>query len=365
MIEQEELVFFGVNDPLGRQAPSEEWKKARVDPQNPESPFSKFIGNERAVRKMQVAAFDALGRSNRVSRDLAFSIFGPSSAGKTTLARLYAEVLDLPFIELSPKSIKTLDDVFKRISKSLAQQDLPLVEFRRGGYYVMPPCVILLDEAHAIVDSVVQGLLKATEYGDAMLVTESGKTVNTWNVTWMMATTDEGKLFDAFRTRFSPVHLQYLAKKDVARIVRLANSDLSEDVCLLVAHYNSRIPRKALEFARYMKMVKGMHSGKDWTEIAREVATDEGIDEHGMHEVHVRILRALGQGPVAMKRMPIIVGRKEEEVERFVMPWLLQATEDQPALVTVSSRGYTITEDGLKELDRRHIAHKGTKALAA
>lgn len=365
MMKQRERVFFGPKDPRGRSEPVESWKQERVSRDSTESPFSKFIGNERAVRKMQVAAFDALGRYNRVSRDLAFAIFGPSSAGKTTLGRLFAETLEIPFIEVSPKSIKTLDDLFKLIGRKLAEEGLPLVEVLRRNHYILPPCVILLDEAHAIVDSVVQGLLKATEHGDAMLATESGKTVNTYNVTWMVATTDEGKLFDAFRTRFSPVQLHYLAKKDVARIVKLAHPDLSEEVCLLVAHYNSRIARKALEFARYMKMARKMQPSKSWEVIAREVAADEGIDEYGMHEYHLRILRALGQGPVAMKRMPVIVGRKEEEVERFIMPWLLQETEDQPALVTVTGKGYTITAAGLEELERRAIKHNGSKALAA
>lgn len=327
--------------------------------------FSKFIGNERAVRKLKVAAYDALGRENHLARELAFAIFGPSSAGKTTLARLLAEALELPFIEVSPKSVKTLDDLFKQIAKKLGEEGLPLVQVLRRNHYILPPVVILLDEVHALSDSVIQGLLKATEYSDAMMVTERGISVNTWNVTWAIATTDEGKLFDAFRTRFSPVQLKYLGKRDVARIVKLANPDLSDEVVALVAHYNSRIPRKALEFARYMRLVKGMQADLLWEEVAKEVATDEGIDEYGMSEVHVRILRALGQGPVAQKRIVNVAGRKEEEVERYIMPWLLTETEDQPALVTVTSRGYTITQAGLDELNKRSIANLGPKAMAA
>lgn len=363
MSEQHCRVFFGENDPHGRQEPTHEWKLSKVGRDS--GPFSRFIGNDDAVQKLQVSAFDALGNPDHLCRELAFSIFGPSSAGKTTLGRLFADVVELPFVEIGPKSIKTMDDVLRVVSKGLEKGGLPLVEWGRKKHFVAPPCVILLDECHAIVDSVVQGLLKATEYSDAMLETESGKSLNCYNVCWMMATTDEGMLFDAFRTRFSPVNLKYLAKKDVAKIVKLANKDLPDDVCSTVAHYNSRIARKALEFVRYMRLYRGMNPGKSWEEIASVVAKAEGIDEYGMHEVHLRILKALGQGPQAMKRMHIIAGRKEEEVERFIMPWLLQATEDQASLTTVSSRGYTITEAGLIELDRRNIKHQGVKALAA
>ena len=179
----------------------------------------------------------------------------------------------------------------------------------------------------------------------------------------MIATTDEGKLFDAFRTRFSPVQLTYLTKLEIAKIIHLAHPDLSEDACRLVAHYNGRVPRKALEFARYMKMVKGMESSKSWEEVARQVASDEGVDEHGMNEVHLRVLKALSNGPLASKRIPTVTGRKEEEVEKYIMPYLLCATEDQPALVTTCSKGYVLTEAGVEELLKRNLPYKRLKAV--
>lgn len=357
---QKQRIFFGQLDPWGLERPSDEERRWAIDRSNPESPFSRFIGNDKAIRKLQTAAYTALGEENHQMRELSFAIFGPSSAGKTTIARLYAETVDLPFVEISPKAIKSVDDLFKEISRVLLESGLELVEIGRQGNYFLPPVVILIDEVHALSDSVVQGLLKATEYNDAMMATESGKTINTYNVTWMIATTDEGKLFDAFRTRFSPVVLKYLGKSDIAKIVKLANPDLEDEVCALVAHYNSRIPRKALEFARYMRLVKEMDKGS-WESVARKVAEDEGIDEHGMHEVHLKILKSLGQGPVARNRMAFIAGRKEEETEKFILPWLLTETDDSPALITVASRGYVITAAGVEELDKRGISHKSRK----
>lgn len=362
-MKQRQRVFFGDTDPWGASAPSDAERRELVNGRT--SPFSKFIGNEKAVRKLQTAAYKALGQYNHMMRDLAFAIFGPSSAGKTTLARLYADTVDLPFVEISPKAVKSVDDILKEIKRVLETAGLPLVEMVRRGHYILPPMVILIDEVHALSDGVIQGLLKATEYNDALMATESGKTANTFNVTWIIATTDEGKLFDAFRTRFSPVVLKYLNKADVAKVVKMANPDLSDEVCALVAHYNSRITRKALEFARYMRLVKDMQAEMTWEEVAKQVASDEGIDEHGMQDVHLKILRALGQGPIARNRISLVAGRKEEEVERFILPWLLTETDDQAALITVSSKGYTITEAGIAELERRGIAHKGSKALAA
>ena len=356
MIPQGELIFWGPKHESNLPMPSREDRLKRVDSGNPSSPFSRFVGNERAVRKMQAAVYSALGRPNHIQRDLSFAIFGPASSGKTTLARLYADSVELPLVEVSPKSIRTTDDLLEFIHATLLETEVPLVDCGTGQF-VLPPMVIFIDEVHALSRSVVDGLLKATEYKDAILVTDSGSTVDCHNVTWMIATTDEGRLFDAFRTRFSPVVLQYLTKAEVAKIVSMAHKDLPFEVCMLVSHYNSRIPRKALEFARYMKMVRDMHPSMTWEDVARQVAGDEGIDEYGMQELQLKVLRALGQGPVARNRISLVVGRKMEEVERYIMPWLLSETEDQPAMVTVSSKGYVITRAGLDELDKRGISY--------
>jgi Holliday junction resolvasome RuvABC ATP-dependent DNA helicase subunit len=351
--QQGRFVFWGSN---GNPAPTDEQKRQAISRENASSPFSRFIGNDKAIRKLQAAAFKALGDPNHMMRDLAFAIYGPASAGKTTLARLYADTVELPFIEISPKQVKKIEDIFKCINNVLTSKGIPLISYAKDKYN-LPPCVIFLDEVHALSDNVVQGLLKATEYNDCVMATESGKTLLTKCATWMIATTDEGRLFDAFRTRFSPVQLSYLTKAEISKIVRLSNPHLSQVVCDLVAHYNGRIPRKALEFARYMVLVKDMNPSQTWDAIARQVADDEGIDSFGMHEVHLRILKSLVNGPVAAKRIPSIVGRKAEEVERFVLPVLMVETEDQPSLITTCSRGYVLTDAGIKELAKRNISY--------
>ena len=53
-----------------------------------------------------------------------------------------------------------------------------------------------------------------------------------------------------------------------------------------------------------------------------------------------------------------------EELEKFVMPALLVATTDDPAMVVVTNKGYAITRRGLEELDRRGIPHRGEEVVA-
>jgi Holliday junction resolvasome RuvABC ATP-dependent DNA helicase subunit len=93
------------------------------------------------------------------------------------------------------------------------------------------------------------------------------------------------------------------------------------------------------------------------------VASDEGVDEYGMNEVHLKVLKALSNGPLASKRIPTVTGRKEEEVEKYIMPYLLCITEDQPAMVTTCSKGYVLTDDGRNELLKRNLSYKGLRAV--
>lgn len=354
---QKQRIFFDGEELI---QPDEQQINEFINGKN--SPFNRFVGNVNAIEKLKTAAYAALGKYNHEMNELAFAIFGPSSAGKTTIVKIYAEAVRLPLVEISPKSVKTLEDVFKLINNTLSNEELPLTEIRKNQY-ILPPCVLFFDEVHAMTDGIIQGLLKATEYDDGMLATENGKIVDTTHVTWMIATTDEGKLFDAFRTRFTNVQLKLLSKKEVAQIVQIANPDLPQQVCEQVAHYNSRIPREALQFARYMRLVKNMHKDKPWDDVAKQIATNEGIDEFGMHEIHLKILTALGQGPIAKNRIGNGTGKKDEEIEKFILPWLLCSTDDQPALIDVSTKGFVITQAGLAELDKRNIKHIGYKAL--
>jgi hypothetical protein len=67
----------------------------------------------------------------------------------------------------------------------------------------------------------------------------------------------------------------------------------------------------------------------------------------------------LKSGPVAKKTLCSLVGRKEEELERFIVPVLMAETSDQPSLITVTSRGYKLTDVGmLKVMEMDNESHE-------
>lgn len=352
---QQELTFDSID---------KETRRWIVSPNNPKYKLNHFIGNKEAVRRLSRAIFAALGKEDRDCSDYSFALVGPASTGKTYLAKLFADVLKIPFVSIEPQSIKRTHDLFLEIEKTIVEFDerLELVEYD-GGRYVLPPMIIFIDEVHNLKKSVVQGLLKATEPNDRTLVTEEGFEVCTKKVCWMIATTDRGDLFDAFDTRFQKVNLRLYSKSEMAQIIKMNNPDWTDEICLIVAKYNASVPREALAFARDMRVEHDMNGEASWEEVASIVAQDHGIDEHGMTLARVEILKALGQSPVSSAQLPFVVHVKEEELKKFIMPPLLGRTPDQEPMVTVSSRGYTITKAGLDELDKRGIPNRGFDAM--
>ena len=263
---QQERVFHNESD-----APSLDERRWAVNSMNPDCPFSRFIGNEKAIKRLARSAFSALGKEDHLCRENSWALLGPASTGKTTLAKLYADLLGLPFVEIHPRSIKTANDLLVKIAEVCEETIIPssydangvpsgytsleLVPYGKGAdHFHLPPMIIFIDEVHALRNNIVQSLLKATEKKDSELITEGGWTVNTRNVCWMIATTDRGMLFDAFDTRFTKVHLRLYSSDEIAKIVQLDNSDWDDDICKLVAKYAGRVPREALGFASEMRL---------------------------------------------------------------------------------------------------------------
>ncbi len=359
LVPQEQAIFHKDPEIPGtenmRDAPTPEERRHKVDfVNNPACPLYRFVGNDHARRKLAEAAYVALKRGNHCCRELAVFLSGPASVGKTTLMKLFAELLDLPFIEVQPRSIVNVNDLFTTICQQMKEQGLPILAVRGSKHFRLPPCIIFVDEVHGLSQKVVDALLKACEKKDSYFVTERGEHVDCQFVCWSIATTETGDLFDAFESRFDEVQLRYYTRKELSQIVQINNPDLEWDVCELIAKFQ-RLPRKLLRFAEGMRNKKEMHSSMTWEEVALQVATDNDIDEHGMGKKHLDILKALKAKPVAKDRLPIMVGVKKAELEKKLMPLLLCSTDDQPALVEVGSDGYRITDSGHEELVLRDL----------
>lgn len=365
---QKQLIFHfdevHANKPSLPPAPSVDECIEMVNPDNPSCPFKNFVGQDFAKKKMGRVLINALQRFNHCAADVSWLLTGPSSVGKTTLARIYAKILKLPFIEIHPKSIKTLEDVFDAINEKLVECKpfLEMVELTQNNYCA-PPCVVFIDEVHSLNRVLQNGLLKAIEPKDRVLITESRQYVNTKNVCFMIATTDPADLFDAFLGRFTEISLNPYTKKEVAQIVQLNFPEWGPKECALAAHFQPRLPRKAIEFAKEMDMEKSINEHKSWHEIALQVADENQIDVHGMPNKHLDLLKFVSCRAYSKERVAIALNIREKELKSVVLPCLMNPTPDSPALVTISTGGIRLTYDGYLELKKRKMVRSVPKYL--
>jgi hypothetical protein len=102
-----------------------------------------------------------------------------------------------------------------------------------------------------------------------------------------------------------------------------------------------------------MQLEKHMNPSNSWADVAWIVAQDHGIDKLGMSLQRLKILESLSKGSVSKTRMAFVAGCKPEELVKFIMPPLMADTPDQDPLVTVTTKGYTITDSGKDELRKR------------
>jgi Holliday junction resolvasome RuvABC ATP-dependent DNA helicase subunit len=327
-----------------------------LNPENSHSPYYGFVGNSQAVKKLIKLDALALGRSDHCCSDVNIAVFGKSGTGKTELIRRHMRANGLTSVEIHPKTIKKVQDVFDAIAFACEKTIIDEIDLKiekNGSVWEIPPINVFIDEVHDLSDSVVQGLLKATEPKDRMMAIESGDLIDCSNIHWIIATTDRGKLFDALDTRFSKINLVSYSKKEIAKIVSFNYPNWNNDNCDLVASYCPRMPREALSFAKEVAIELELGEN-NFVKAARKVAIENDIDEWGMSYQRFAVLKNLANGPIAAKNLPTLIGVKYEEMERFVLPWLMEPGEDGP-LVVSSPKGYAITEYGITELRKRGL----------
>ena len=364
MKEQRQRIWRKKTDPV----PSKKEIEWATDTSNPMSAFYGLVGNEDAVKTLQLFARHALKEHDHWCGKRNIALLGPASTGKTTLAEAFSRSTELPFCEISPSSHKRPIDIFKEIESTLKNYqffdeglqktiDLEMVPVG-DGMYCPPSMHVFIDEVHGYQTNrdVTGFLLKALEGNRITQIKDVGE-MNCVNIQWTIATTHRGDLFGPLDTRFTKLQLEMYSKREIAQIVKLRMPELPQEACDLASHYGSIIPREVLQFAELMSLQK--EYSKDWKEAAEKTAEMLRIDEHGMHENLVNILQVVGQmGTISEKRLPQLVGMTQKEMEQYQYPFLIRSTPDRPSLMVMTHKGYQLTQAGGEELDKRAIKHK-------
>ena len=320
--------------------------------------FKGFVGNGAAVDTLKRAMLRAL-LTTPPQLPASYLFTGNPSTGKTELARRVARCLELPFVSLDGRSLRSRERLIDLIDGALG--DVGQEPTQIGTQYQRPrlnypPLVVFIDEVHLVQRPVQESLLTALEPNDRSILL-SDKVVLLQKATFLFATTRPSEVDAAFRTRCMEVPLQDYSEDEVTSIVGIAQPNWPETVRRKIAKYGRLVPRIALELVREVasESMVSEHPERTLEEHLEEVRRTRLIDINGLGPVDIEYLellereaRPLGERNILAMLTNIDKNRILEEVEPLVIARLRLAKK--------TDRGREITPDGkryLRELRRQ------------
>ena len=322
--------------------------------------FEGFVANNEAIEALtDLLEYAALKRHRWISN---VGLFGPKSTGKTELARRVASALDVPYLPLSETGVGDVDQLAERMQeKARESENAMAVTGQSGGIPVLssPPMLVFIDEVHQLKARVQDMLLGVLEPDDRIL-RGSRVEIDCRNVTFIIATTDWGRLREAFLSRVRQIRLRPYTVEEVARILQHradvlgdggadslgidpAVARLEPAAMLAIATAARAIPRVALDLLREVgiTLALGRHgpsAEEVWVHLQRRVP----CDKYGLmpnDKKYLKILR--GPSPVGLGNIATQLGVDKSNVEGAIEPYLVQR-----GWVSRAASGRQLTPEG-------------------
>ncbi len=309
---------------------------------SPDEAFEGFIGNQQAVG--QIKRLIRYAQQQKEVKISSLGLFGPKSVGKTELARRIAKAMNLPMLTFSKSTLTSEENFFKQVAKEIK-------EFS-GGTLMAPPMIIFIDEAHVLPRRIQDSLLTALEKDDRCFRSKAGD-INTHNITFIIATTDPGKLTPALISRLSTFVLKTYTTQEIVRILKNrimsdANIDKSlifipNEVFEFVAIVSRGVPRKAIEILQQTGIALALDEVERTPEaIKADLKYMLDCDEMGFTNLDKQYIKILAEfEQLGVNSLSSMLGTDRDNITNFIEPWLMQN-----GLIEVSRSGRKLTDKG-------------------
>ena len=275
----------------------------------------KIVGNE-----------DFISLVNKLSKNDTFPhtlLWGPSGAGKTTIAKYIAKVtgqtVESYYAPELSKMILTL------VLTGLSEND-----------------IIIIDEIHAMKQGMLESIYQPLEEGKFQ-----GERLPKF--TFIGITTDLSHLTDALIRRFRLVYRVnlYNIPELVAVLTGLCRSDIEEDALLAVAMMSRGSPGIA---RNHLEIIEEINEGVITAHVVFEYQRLKHIDLHGLEDIDIEYLRALKlHGTLSLSTVSSVLVEREDAIERNIEPFLFRQ-----GLVIKSPKGRLLTPAGTSYLLEYH-----------
>ena len=280
--------------------------------------LKQYIGQTKAKENLAIFIEAAKMREEPLDHVL---LYGPPGLGKTTLAHIIANEMQVEFRTTSGPAIEKAGDLAAILS-SLEAGD-----------------VLFIDEIHRLPRAVEEILYPAMEDFCLDIVIGTGSTARSVRLdlppfTLVGATTRAGLLTAPLRDRFGVLsRLEYYHPEALTEIIirsaEVFNVGINTQAAIEIAKRSRGTPRIA---NRLLKRVRDISQVKGEAEISlstARVALDMlQVDKIGLdhidHKLLLSILDQFSGGPVGLDTLSATIGEESQTIEDVYEPFLLQ-----------------------------------------
>lgn len=297
-----------------------EYTPEDVDTENPLRPktLADYIGQEKAKENLSIYIEAARGRQEALDHVL---LFGPPGLGKTTLAGIIANEMNVHLRVTSGPAIEKPGDLAALLTN------------------LSPGDVLFIDEIHRLPRTVEEILYPAMEDFSLDIIIGKGPSARSIRIdlakfTLVGATTRSGQLAAPLRDRFGiHLRLELYTPQELASIVSRSASILGIETdpegALELASRSRGTPRIAnrlLKRVRDFAQVTG--NGVITCETARKALDRMEIDELGLdandRRMLLTIINLYHGGPVGLDTIAAAIGEESVTLEDVYEPYLMQ-----------------------------------------
>ncbi len=280
--------------------------------------FEDFVGQRGLLDNLRVFISAAKKRGEALDHVL---LYGPPGLGKTTLANIIANELEVSIKSTSGPALERAADLAGLLTNCEERS------------------VLFLDEIHRLNTVVEEYLYPAMEDFTLDIVIDKGPAARAVKLplkkfTLVGATTRAGLLTSPLRSRFGVVgRLDYYSADDLTHIVKRSAGILSVAIAEDGAHEIARRSRGTPRIAnRLLRRVRDFAEVQGAKAIDRRIASESlsalNVDAAGLDEMDLKILETLVHkfrgGPVGLNTLAVAVAEEAETLEELYEPFLIQ-----------------------------------------
>ncbi len=309
--------------------------------------LSDYIGQDTVRSNLEIFIEAAKQRGEPLDHVL---FYGPPGLGKTTLAGIIANEMDVSLRITSGPAIDRAGDL-AAVLTNLEEND-----------------VLFIDEIHRLNRSVEEVLYSAMEDYAIDIVIGKGPSARSLRLdiphfTLIGATTRAGSLSAPLRDRFGVISkFELYSTEDLMKILHrsagILGVEAEEEAIRRMAVRSRGTPRVAnrvLKRVRDFSQVRG--DGRIDPQIADEAFRALGIDDLGLEsldrEILTLIIERFRGGPVGIETIAAALGEERVTIEDVYEPYLIQT-----GLLNRTPKGRTVSDAAYRHLGIRKITEE-------